>query len=134
MRVNRAPWKAGPEPAEGEVVVSITDFQVHRRRDLPGVWLNGVRLRRSWPGRAGAVGIWVWSEPWTRRSGSISVWRSEEDLRRFVTWPVHLAIMRAYRDRGTLVASTWRTTTSSPGGIWREARERVRAARAETAA
>ena len=134
MRVNRAPWRTGPEPPSDEVVVSITDFRVHRWRDLPGVWLNGLRLRRTWPDRDGAIGIWVWSEPFARRSGSISVWRSEDDLRAFVGWPVHVAIMRAYKDRGTLLSSTWRTTTSSPGGIWREARARVRSSRAEAGA
>jgi hypothetical protein len=134
MRVRRYGWKAGPEPAEGEVVVSATDLRVDRFRDLLGVYANGTRLRLAWPLLHGAVGLWVWSEPGARRSGSISVWRSDDDLRRFVGTPIHVAIMRAYRDRGTLLASTWRTTFRDADAIWADGRRRVMAARAEATA
>ncbi len=134
MRVQRLPWRSGPEAPGGEVVVSVTDFRVDRALDQVAVWAQGVRLRRAWRRMDGAVGLWVWAEPGARRSGSISVWRSEEDLRRFVGWDVHVAIMKAWRDRGTLLASTWRTTAAAPDALWSEGRRRVRAVRAEAAA
>jgi len=57
----------------------------------------------------GAVGLWLWSLPFERRSGSVSVWTSEEDLRRFVTLPAHVAIMRRFKKAGRLRSATWRT-------------------------
>jgi hypothetical protein len=133
MRARRVSWQTGPASPGDEVVVSVTDYRTHRWYHVPGVWLNGLRLRRAWPRMEGAVGLWLWAEPGTGRSGSIAVWRGEEDLRRFVGWDVHVRIMRAYRDRGTLLASSWRRAAGSPAEIWADGRRRVRAARAEAA-
>jgi hypothetical protein len=104
----RTPWKPGPQQAAGgSVLISVTDFTLHGWRDLPRVWVTGMWLRGKWSRMDGAVGMWLWADPLHRRSGSISVWTDEAALRRFVRWPVHVAIMRRYRDKGTLRATSW---------------------------
>jgi hypothetical protein len=104
----RMPWKPGPaDPTGAPVLISVTDFGVHRWRDLPRVWITGIRLRSEWPHMEGAVGMWLWADPLCRHSGSISVWTDERALLGFVGWPVHVAIMRRYRDRGTLRSTSW---------------------------
>jgi hypothetical protein len=102
------PWASGPATAvTSSVVVSVTDFASHRRRDLAGVALVGLRLRMGWYAMPGAVGLWLWSLPLQARSGSISVWTSEDDLRRFVGLPLHVEVMRRNARRGTVRATTW---------------------------
>lgn len=104
------PWRSGPVSADGQpALMSLTDFRAHRLRDLPGVYLAGLRLREGWYAMPGALGLWLWGEPLEGRGGSLSVWESEADLRRFVALPVHLAIMRRYRTRGSVESSSWRT-------------------------
>jgi hypothetical protein len=73
----------------------------------------------------GAVGLWLWSDLPRPRSGSISIWTSEDDLRRFVRWPVHLAIVRKYSTRGTLTASSWEAERFVKQDVMREARRRL---------
>jgi hypothetical protein len=122
----RTAWMQGPAgDTAGPVVVSLTDFTAHRWRDEPGIVLSGLRLRRAWPTMQGAVGLWLWSDVRRRRSGSVSVWASEEDLRRFVRWPVHLAIVRRYRDSGSLTASTWEAERFDRSEVLREASRRL---------
>ena len=124
--LRRALWRPGPaESAEGPVLISVTDYTANRWRDLPGIWLSGLRLARAWPRMQGAVGLWLWADPLRRRSGSISVWRNEDDLRRFVRWPVHLAIVRKYRPRGSLTASSWNAEDFVKSDVLREARLRL---------
>src|SRR4051794_20745460 len=102
------PWAPGPASgADDAVVVSVTDFAVHRRRHLPGIWLTGLRLRMGWYAMPGAVGLWLWSLPIGARGGSVSVWTSEAELRRFVGLPMHVDVMRRNRDRGTVRSTTW---------------------------
>jgi hypothetical protein len=109
------PWIPGPvEPGQRPVVVSVTEFEANRRRDLPGVWLQGLRMRMGWYAMPGAVGLWLWSLPTTARGGSISVWASEANLEGFVSLPHHVAIMRRYGDRGTVRSTTWNADTFEP--------------------
>lgn len=112
------PLAAGParDSSDG-VVVSATDFAVHRWRDVPRAVAAGLRLRLGWYAMEGAVGLWLWSLPLERRSGSISVWLEEEHLRRFVALPAHLAIMRRNRARGTLRSTTWHAPRFDPGEV-----------------
>jgi hypothetical protein len=101
-------WAPGPATgANGAVVVSVTEFTARRFRDLPGIWLTGLRLRMGWWALPGAVGLWLWSAPTSARGGSVSVWTSEEHLRGFVGLPLHLAVMRRNRSRGTVRSTTW---------------------------
>ena len=120
-------WIAGPAAAEpaSRLLVSVTDFEISRTRAIPRIWIEGLRLRRAWPGLAGAVGLWLWAKPLSKRSGSVSVWRSEADLRAFVRWPRHVEIMRRYRDAGVLTATTWWMECSDPAEIWAVAERRL---------
>ena len=120
-------WIAGPAAAEpaSRLLVSVTDFELSRARALPRIWIEGLRLRRAWPGLAGAVGLWLWAKPLSKRSGSVSVWRSEADLRAFVRWPRHVEIMRRYRHAGMLTATTWWMDCFDPAEIWAVAERRL---------
>ena len=101
-------WREGPAARHtGPVLVSLTDFRAHRARDLPGIYLAGLRLREGWYAMPGAIGLWLWGQPLQRRGGSLTVWESNDDLRRFISLPAHVAIMRRYRDRGTIASDTW---------------------------
>ncbi|GAA2101675.1 hypothetical protein GCM10009801_75110 [Streptomyces albiaxialis] len=121
--VRFAAWKPGPAAAHdgpGPLVVSLTEFAPHRPWHAVGVTRAGLALRRAWPDVEGAIGLWLWTVPGLLRprTGSVSLWHDEEDLRRFVARPDHRRIMRAYRDRGTLRATTWHTPRSdAPAGF-----------------
>ena len=116
------PFTAGPEVrADGPVVVSLTDF-TFRRRHLPAVARLGLRLRQGWYAMPGAVGLWLWAEPLRGRSGSVSVWTNEDDLRRFVRLPAHTAIMRDWRSRGSLRATTLHADRFDRAAILADAR------------
>jgi hypothetical protein len=122
----RAGWKPGPDAGHsGPAIISFTDFTFARWRDLPGAWLSGMRLRRAWPKLEGAVGLMLWVKPLSRRSGSISAWRSEADLRHFVSWPVHTAIMRKYASRMSGASTTWRIDSFLREQAVGEARRRL---------
>ena len=119
-------WKPGPHSTWSEpAFVSVTDFRIDRWRDVPGVWLEGIRLRRTWPNRPGAVGLWTWTLPWSRRSGSVSVWRTESDLRRFVGSTRHIQTMQRFRHAGRVTSSSWRIEAFVPGAVWTEAARRL---------
>lgn len=116
-------WQAGPlGDAEGPVFVSLTDFRYRTAKDLREATTVGLELRRTWPVLHGAVGLWLWSAPAAVRGGWVSVWRDAEDLRRFVRWPVHLAIMRAWCDRGSVVSHGWTGERFDPLAIRDQAR------------
>jgi hypothetical protein len=117
------PWMPGPvDPQDAPVVVSATEFSAHHRRELPGVVINGLRMRLGWYAMPGAVGVWRWMMPASGCGGSISVWASEEDLERFVTLPRHIDIMRRYGDRGTVRSTTWTADRFDRGAILERAR------------
>lgn len=122
-----AVWTKGPyRPADGPILVSVTDFEVKRVRDLVRVWVQGLRLRRAWPSMTGAVGMWLWTKPLRRRSGSVSVWRSGEDLQGFVRWPRHVEIMRRYRAVGELTSAGWQAERFDAEEIWAQAERALR--------
>jgi heme-degrading monooxygenase HmoA len=122
------PWQPGPASErdhERAAVVSVTDFRAHQARDLPRIYLSGLRLREGWYAMPGAIGLWLWSEPLNKgRGGSVSIWESEADLRRFVALPAHVAIMRRYRTLGTLRSTTWQMERFTRSAA-REAAERT---------
>jgi hypothetical protein len=127
VRPRWLPWREGPAcDTTGPVTVSFTDFTSHHPRDLPGVYLTGLRLREGWYAMPGAVGMWLWGQPLAGRGGSLSVWASESDLRRFVSLPVHLAIMRRYRTRGSVESATWTMERWDPDLARRRAESRLR--------
>jgi len=117
------PWMPGPvDPQDAPVVVSVTEFSAHHRRELPGVAVNGLRMRMGWYAMTGAVGMWLWMRPTAGCGGSISVWASEEDLELFINLPHHVNIMRRYTDRGTVRSITWTADRFDRGGILDRAR------------
>lgn len=118
-------WTWGPAEVGGPVLVSFTDFHLRHTGDLLRVYLAGLRLSRAWRSMSGAVGMWLWTTPLGKRSGSVSVWRSEEDLLRFVRWPRHLDLMRAYRNAGELTSTTWREAHFDVAEIWATAAARL---------
>jgi hypothetical protein len=118
----RAPWRPGAaDRADGPVLVSVTDFRLYSARDLPGAYQAAMRLRRDWPELEGAVGMWLWAQPLQKRSGAVSVWQRSEDLSRFVRWPVHVAIMRKYREAGEITSISWHSDCFVAAQTWREA-------------
>ncbi len=107
------------------MLISVTDFTLSSARDLPGAYAVAMRLRRAWPDLEGAVGLWLWAKPLQKRSGSVSVWLCEEDLMAFVRWPVHVAIMRKYRGRGTLTSASWQVERFLASEVWKDAARRL---------
>jgi heme-degrading monooxygenase HmoA len=61
----------------------------------------------------GAIGVVLYMDLLSKTGGSLSIWASEADLRRFVTLPRHRAVMRRYRDRVDVRATTWMTENFS---------------------
>ncbi|MFF8814782.1 hypothetical protein [Streptomyces pactum] len=119
----RSSWTLGPDHGgDGPVLVSVTDFTLARVRDLPGVYRAARRLAAGWPELDGALGMWLWARPAARRCGAVAVWRDEAALHRFVAWPPHAEIMRAYRGRGTLSSTTWHADVFHPARTWARAR------------
>jgi hypothetical protein len=108
-------WMPGPvDPSSGPVIVSVTHYSSHLRRDLPGVACRGMRLREGWYAMPGAVGVWLWTLPVAGLGGSISVWSDSDALERFITLPRHLDIMARYRDRGSVLSTTWQADLFDP--------------------
>ncbi|RBQ21470.1 hypothetical protein DP939_01795 [Spongiactinospora rosea] len=116
----RSRWIAGPADAgPGPLVASLTDYRMNSYRDFPGIVKSARSLGRLWPELPGAVGMWLWVDPYTRRVGSLSVWQGEDDLRGFVRVPDHVQIMRKYRHRGTLRSRTWKIDELDRTALWR---------------
>lgn len=108
----RTIWRRGASaPSAGPFLVSYTEFTPQKMRDVPAIYFAAMRLRRACAELDGAVGLTIYWQLFRRRGGSVSVWESEEALRRFVSLPFHLEIMRRYRSRGSLRAISWEAET-----------------------
>jgi hypothetical protein len=70
----------------------------------------------------------LYVDVFTKTGGSLSIWATENDLRRFVALPRHLAIMRGYRDHVHVRATTWTTENFSTAEAWEQRYERLAAA------
>jgi hypothetical protein len=111
-------WLPGPEDGTGSsVLVSFTDFRATVTEDLAEIYRTGMDLGKNWPIMSGAVGLWLWGKPSELRGGSVSVWRTDDDLKRFVSWPVHLGIMENWRARIEVSTQRW----SAPGFVAEQA-------------
>ncbi len=120
------PWQAGPRrDAPGPVFVSVTDFLATSEEDVQEIYKTGMRLGRNWPVMHGAVGLWLWARPSESRGGSISVWETEQDMRRFVRWPVHTDIMRKWRGRVRVATDSWQAARFDPREVWARARNTI---------
>ena len=124
--MTRRLWKPGPEADHtGPVHLSMNDYWIHRRRDVPRVARVGLRLRRGWPTTGGAVGLWMATFNGGRRQVSVSIWQDAEDLRRFVTSPEHQHVMRTFRDTGALITTAWPMSKFDRDSSWRHAHDRL---------
>ncbi|MEV6252262.1 hypothetical protein AB0L97_03240 [Nocardia sp. NPDC051911] len=120
------PWQAGPlHDSRGPVFVSVTDFLAASEEDVQAIYKTGMRLGRNWPVMHGAVGLWLWARPSESRGGSISVWETEQDMRRFVRWPVHADIMRKWRGRVGLATDSWQAAEFEAEEVWARARNTI---------
>ncbi|MET9517939.1 hypothetical protein [Streptomyces sp. NPDC002994] len=126
----RSSWTPGQDHGRsGPVLVSVTDFRLDRITDLPGVYRAARRLVADWPELEGAHGLWLWTVPTARRCGAVAVWRDAAALHRFIAWPPHVAIMRQYAGRGTLVSTTWQAAEFDPVKTWSRAQAALRSGR-----
>lgn len=118
-------WQSGPAAKTASpVLVSATEYTFNRFRDIPGIILTGMRMRRILIEMHGAVGVTLYAQLHRRRVGSMSVWESEADLHQFVVHPKHIPVMAKYRKIGTLRSATWRTDRFVLADAWREAERR----------
>ncbi|MFH8470260.1 hypothetical protein [Streptomyces sp. NPDC017991] len=120
LHLLRSSWQPGPsaDVRDGPAVISVTDFTATTYRQSWTVARAGLRLRRTWPGTPGAIGMWLWADPARRRSGSVSVWTDEAALKEFVGRPDHLRIVRAHRGRGVLRSVLDRTERFDEADTW----------------
>ncbi|REK90496.1 hypothetical protein DY245_10105 [Streptomyces inhibens] len=124
----RSSWTPGRDPGHsGPVLVSVTDFTLDTRTDLPGVYLAARRLAAHWPRLDGALGMWLWAAPTARHCGAVAVWRDEAALNGFIACPPHVAIMRRYKGRGSLASTTWHAERFDPTTTWSRAQAVLRA-------
>jgi hypothetical protein len=77
----------------------------------------------------GAVGLWLWGKQAGWRGGSLSVWESHADLRRFIRWPVHVAIMNDWRSRTVVRSAGWEDERFVPARVWSRAEAHMLATR-----
>jgi hypothetical protein len=123
-------WLPGPSDGiSSSVVVSFTDFQSDSDEDWQQIAALGLTLAESWPIMRGAVGLWLWGKQVEWRGGSLSVWESHADLRRFIRWPVHVAIMNNWRTRVRVRTAGWNDERFVPAQAWLRAEEQIRAPR-----
>jgi hypothetical protein len=99
-------------------VVSFTDFHSDSEEDWQQIAALGMKLADSWPIMRGAVGLWLWGKHVELRGGSLSVWDSHADLRRFIRWPVHVAIMKNWRGRIRVRSASWDDERFVPPQAW----------------
>lgn len=112
-------WLPGAEDGtRSPVVVSFTDFRATTDDELAEIFRTGLDLGNSWPIMSGAVGLWLWGKPSEMRGGSLSVWQSEKDLRRFYRWPVHAAIVTAWRRRIEVRSQRWEDASFAVDQAW----------------
>ncbi|MGW8376747.1 hypothetical protein [Streptomyces sp. ODS28] len=122
--IRRTPWQPGPlavSACEGPPLVSVTEFAAHRLPAALSALVGGLRLRRTWPGTPGALGMWLWidTDPRSLRSGSVTVWRDERALRAFVARADHRRVAARHRGRGVLRSGSWRPEgTFSRSAAW----------------
>jgi hypothetical protein len=108
------------------VIVSLTEFTAHSILDLPGIAREGIGLTRGWWAMPGAIGVVLYVDVLAKTGGSLSIWAHEEDLRRFVALPRHRAIMRRYRDRVDVRATSWSTENFSVTEAIKQRAERLK--------
>lgn len=123
----QASWKEGPAPAGREpLLVSFTQFTPHRLRDMGSIWLAAEALGQELVAMPEAHGVVTYFQPGGRCVGSLSAWTEEAGLRRFVSLPSHLKVVRKFRDRGEALRSTkWWVENFQLGAALAEGQRRI---------
>ena len=123
-------WLPGPsDGTQSPVVVSFIDFHSRFRRGLAANTELGMKLAQSRPIMRGAVGLWLWLKPAERRGGLLSIWDSNADLRRFIRWPVHVALIKNWRARVRVQSASLDDQRFVPAQAWLRAEAQMRAPR-----
>lgn len=123
----RSSWQPGPVAHELSsctgLLVSVTEFTGHSSAATVSSVLSGFRLRRSWPGTPGAIGLWLWMDATVRwpRTGSVALWQDRRSLGEFVARPDHRRIVRSHRHRGVVRSAVWRTDEVHRSATWHAA-------------
>jgi heme-degrading monooxygenase HmoA len=120
----RLPWAAGPGH-DTDVLVSATQTDFARFRDMPGAIIAALRLRRAIRTAPGAVGVSLAMRPTQRRGWSVSAWEADADLHRFLQSPAHRATARRYRSRVTVRGESWRVDRFHLADAWHQASARL---------
>jgi hypothetical protein len=118
----RLSWQIGSSDGKaGPILWSATRFTYRRLVDMPGVFLHGLGLRRSWPEIEGAIGVFLAGDLFRRTTYTVSAWTDDASLRRWLRSPAHAQLVRRYLSR----------MQSSTVVTWQVARLRVRGTFAE---
>jgi heme-degrading monooxygenase HmoA len=116
----RLPWARGPSRRTAGVV-SATQTDFDRFRDIPGAVVAALRLRRLVRRSPGAIGVSLSMRPLRRRSWSVSAWETEDDLRRFLRSASHQATARRFRSRVGVRSELWAVDRFDLSGAWHQA-------------
>lgn len=95
-------WSAPDAAGAGTVVVFRSELPLRKRRYAVGFMLDTFRIKRLLDAIAaapdgGLVTYELTAHPLSNHYTTLSVWRSEEDLRRFASDPVHVGVMQRQR-------------------------------------
>ena len=114
------PWTTVADH-EGIVVVSATELQLRRWRDIPAFLVASLGLRRSFHRAPGAIGVGLAAAPLRRRFLTLTVWRDETSALAYVRSPEHTRVMRRFRSAlGATRSARWTMVRRSRPG-WSDA-------------
>lgn len=93
------PGHQGPDRGRtgAPTTVQASVLRLHRLRDVPAFMTAALRLRSAFADAPGAIEMSLRASPLRRSFWTLSHWRSDADLRGFVTHPAHLELMRRFR-------------------------------------
>lgn len=123
--LQKIPWKSGPAEPATAGIVSATRTEIHKFRDMPAIYLRGLRLRSHWPEMPGAVGVQLATEPSKRTTWTVSLWSTNKDLHQFVRSQRHIDTIGPYRNRMSVAGTTWDTDRFDLTDAWAEAQRRL---------
>jgi heme-degrading monooxygenase HmoA len=116
----RLRWAPGPSRRTAGVV-SATQTDFARFRDIPGAVLAALRLRRLVRRAPGAIGVSLSMRPLKKRGWSVSAWETEADLRGFLRSTAHQATARRFRSRVVVRSELWAVDRFDLAVAWHQA-------------
>lgn len=90
------PWKRF-RPLEEASLVSVTELRLRRWRDVPGLAIDALRLRRALRNHGEAVAVSLAAAPLQRTFWTLSLWPHEAALVEYFRGAEHAQVMRRYR-------------------------------------